>query len=332
MIAMLSAIGFYYWMATKSAPNVTLYQVSTQNMTQDIGGGGYIYPRHQLIISYPIAERVIAVLVKPGDQVSPNQPLIQLDPSQLNAQINQASNDVTAAQAYLNSVTSSGNSLVIAQAQQAYNIAKNKYNSLVAEASSPTLHNGTLISPMNGIVTNVNINPGEVFRADTPLLTIMDEATVIVRVKIPLSNYGQVHVGQSTIVTPSTLPTLNFKGSVDAIIPRADPQTDTFEIWVGVANTDQQLLPGMSAFVRVQSAAHAFVVPRLAVLNLGSESIVFIVHNLQAFMDNVRVIGRSGDAVLVGSGLSIGDQIVLVGLDVLQNGEHIQVTRVESYT
>ena len=53
-------------------------------------GGGIIFPRQQINISYPLDERVISVLVKAGDQVSPKQPLIQLDPSQLNAQVQQA--------------------------------------------------------------------------------------------------------------------------------------------------------------------------------------------------------------------------------------------------
>jgi RND family efflux transporter MFP subunit len=331
LIVLLGGVAFgVWWFRIRPATGVTLYQVGFQNTSQSIGGGGIIYPRQQLDISYPVAERVVSVLVNAGDQVSPNQPLIQLDPSQLNVQIQQAANAVAAAQDYLNAVSTSGTAVNIAQAQQQYDLAKNKYNALVAQAATPLLNNGKLISPMHGVVTAVNVNPGEVFAADTPLLTLMDESIVIVHANIPLADLGQVHVGQSAIVTPSALPGLSFQGAIRAIISRANPQTDTFEVWVDITNTNRMLLPGMSAFVRIQYSARALVVPRLAVLDLDSEPVVFVVQNQHAYLRHVQVVGRSVNTVLIGQGLSNGDKVVLVGLNGLQDGQQVRVTRIET--
>lgn len=331
-LVVVCGILVFLWIAARAVPSVTLYQVSTQNVTQYVGGGGIVFPRQQLDLSYPVAERVVSVLVKAGDHVTPNQPLLQLDPSQLNAQISQAASDLAAAQAYLNTVSTSGNALAIAQAQQAYNLAKNKYNTLVAEASSSLLHNGNLISPLRGVVTTVDINPGEVFAADTPLLTIMDESTVIVHVKVPLANLGQVHTGEAAIVTPSALPDESFRGTVSSIIPQADPQTDTFEVWVNVVNTDGALLPGMSTFVRIQNPTRAMIVPRLAVLNPDSASIVFVEQNGHAYVRQVHVAGRSANLIYIDAGLSPGEVVVLVGLNTLRDGQAVHVTRIEKHS
>ena len=332
ILLVLVAISYVTWNLVQGAvPAVTLYQVGAQNASQDIGGGGIVYPRQQLDISYPVAERIVGVLVKPGDQISLNQPLIQLDPAQLNAQIRQAADDMAAAQAYLNSVSSSGNAVTIAQAQQAFVLAKNKYNALIAEASSPLLHNGNLISPLSGVVTTVNVNPGEVFAADTPLLTIMDESIVIVHVKVPLANLGQVHLNQTALVTPSALPNQQFHGTVTAVIPQADPQTDTFEVWIAVVNADMSLLPGMSAYVRIQSSLKAMAVPRLAILDSNGSSLAFVVRGTQAYARQVHIAGRSSDTILVDAGLSEGDRVVLVGLDQLRDGETVHVTSVERW-
>ncbi len=321
--------GGYYYLKVAGATSVTLYQVNNQNATQYVGGGGIVYPNQQVDISYPVVERVVSVFVKPGDHVTANQPLIQLDPSQLNSQITEASNEVDSAQAFLNSVSLSGNSITIAQAQQAYDNAKSRYDALVAQLTSFTLHNGKLVSPLNGVVTAVNVNASEVFMADKPLITIMDESTAIVHVEVPLVSLGQVHIGQSAMVTPSALPNLNLKGTVSAIIPQADPQTDTFEVWIAVPNQSDTLLPGMSAFVSIQSSGQALVVPRLAVLNPDTESIVFIVRNQYAYMQHVHVAGRSVNSIYIDSGIKSGDQIVLVGLDSLQNGQKVHITHVE---
>jgi multidrug efflux system membrane fusion protein len=329
LIGIIVAAAASVWLTTKGVPDVTLYEVNAQNVSQYIGGGGIIFPRQQLDVSYPVAERVVAVPVKAGDQVTLNQPLIQLDPSQLNAQIKQASDDMDAARAYLNTVTLNGNTIAIAQAQQAYNISRDRYNELVAEAMSPLVNKGNLISPMNGVVTTVDVNPGQVFAANTTLLTIMDESSVIVHVKVPLSNFAAVHLGQSAIVTPSALPDLNAQGVVKSIIPQADPQTDTFEVWVEVVNTDKHLLPGMSAFVRIQGSNQAFGLPRVAVLNSDHAPTVFVVRNQHAHLRAVRVVGHSSNTVFVGSGLSKGDKVVVVGVDTLHDGQAVHVARVE---
>ena len=326
----LCGIALFIWLTTRGVTDVTLYQVGNQNVTHAIGGGGIVFPYQQLSISYPSTERVVSVLVKPGDMVTINQPLLKLDPTQLSAQITQASNDVAAAQAYLSSVSSGGNAIAIAQAQQSYELAKNKYNALVAQTSSTILHSGNLIAPLAGIVTAVNINAGEVFAANTSLVTIMDESKVVVRVKIPLINLQQIKVGQPASVTPSALPNVNLIGTVSAVIPRADPQTDTFEVWIEIVNTNGTLLPGMSAFARIQEKSVALTVPRLALLNVDRESVVFVARDQHVYVTRVQVLGQNGSTMLVNKGLRADDRVVVVGNATLRDGQSIRVRSVET--
>ena len=72
---------------------------------------------------------------------------------------------------------------------------------------------------MSGIITTINVNSGEIFAADAPLLVIMDEATVIVHVKVPLADISRVHTGEMAVVTPSALPNLDFQGTISAVVP-----------------------------------------------------------------------------------------------------------------
>ena len=326
---LIAAVGFTWMSMRATTPDVTLYQVSKHTVTQYSGGGGMVFPYQQFTLSYPVVEYASDVLVKVGDQVSPNQPLLKLDPTRLNAQLKQLSDDVTAAQAYLSSVSTTGNAASIAQAQQQYTLAKNKYDALTAESSSLLLHNGSLISPMSGVVTTVNVNSGEIFAADAPLLVIMNDATVVVHVKVPLADLSQVHTGEVAVVTPSALPNLDFQGTISAVVPQADPQTDTFEVWVSIPNPHKTLLPGMSAFVRIQIPEQALVVPRLAILNPSHQPVTFVVRNQFAYLQPVQIAALVGDQILIHAGLKVGDQIVLVGQDTLRNDQHVHVRSVE---
>ncbi len=329
IILLIAVVCFTWTNIQVTTPDVTLYQVSEHTVTQYSGGGGMVFPHQQFTLSYPVVEYADDVLVKIGDQVSPNQPLVKLDPTRLNAQLKQLSDNVTAAQAYLSSVSTTGNAASIAQAQQQYTLAKSKYDALLAESSSLLLHNGNLISPMSGIITTINVNSGEIFAADAPLLVIMDEATVIVHVKVPLADISRVHTGEMAVVTPSALPNLDFQGTISAVVPQADPQTDTFEAWVSIPNPRKTLLPGMSAFVRIQIPAQALVVPRLAVLNSSHQPVTFVVRNQFAYLQPVQIDALVGDQILIHTGLKVGDQIVLVGQNTLRNDQHVHVRLVE---
>src|SRR5713226_5506295 len=87
LLILLAGAAFSVWkFAIQPAlvQDVQLYEVQMQNITQSIGGGGIIYPLQQLDVTYPETERVLSLQVKSGDQVSPNQSLLQLDAVQLN--------------------------------------------------------------------------------------------------------------------------------------------------------------------------------------------------------------------------------------------------------
>ena len=85
----------------------------------------------------------------------------------------------------------------------------------------------------------------------------------------------------------------------------------------------------MSAFVQVQSQQTAFVIPRIAVLNPDTESSVFKVLNGHAYMQQVHVVGSNPNVFYVDSGLSPKDQIVILPLNRLHQGQAITINAVE---
>ncbi len=308
---------------------VVLYQVDLQHYSQSVGGGGTVYPRRQLVLTVPVSGRVVEVMVKVGDTVAARQALLRLDPTQLAAQLKQLQDELGAATAYLKAVSAHGSATVIAQAQQRYELVKSKYDALVASSASPLLRAGELLSPMAGVVMALNVEAGDTFKADAALVTLADQSWVVVHARVPLVALGEIRVGQPAEVSPSAFPDLVLPGQVLTVVPHADPQSDTFEVWVEVSNASGRLLPGMSAFVRIQQHGMALVVPRLAVLDLDQAPAVFLVRHHHAYLRMVHVAARSPDRVFVDAGLGRGDQVVLTGLDRLRDGQWLQISSVE---
>lgn len=339
LTCLVGLAGLVAWrMISPASADVTLYRVSMKKVDLPIGGGGIAYPVQRLDISYPFDAHVLSVFVKPGDRVTLNQSLVQIDLSEVNgerlstlqAQVAQAYQDMLAAQSYYYSVLKLGNPIVIAQAQQQYTAAQAQYDTLVAEEQAPDLHQGKILSTIAGVVTAVNVFPGQLVSANKIMLTIFDESSVIVHLEVPLSNYGQVRINQPAQATPSALPGQTFNGSVITIIPNVNSQSGTFEVWIMIPNTNGMLLPGSNIYVRIQDTVSALVVPRLAVLNPDLDSTVFIVRQQRAYLQHVQVSGYADDSVLISSGLEVNDLVVLVGLDSLQDGQTVHIAGIES--
>jgi RND family efflux transporter MFP subunit len=316
---------------THAHQNVTAFHIrAKQDAPLHIGGSGVIYPKQQIPISYAAAGRVTNVIVHVGDAIEANQPLIQLDQTQVKTQIDLAQNDVAAAQQYLDSVSSAApyNPITIANAQQRLQLAQNKYHALISQSASQ-LHDSYLVAPANGVVSAINVTPGQNFAARAVLLTLIDPSSVTVHAQISLESLNQIRKGMTAIVNPSAFPNLNLQGKVTTIEPQANPQTSTFEAKILLANPQQTLLPGMSAFVRIESQTHAYVVPRLAVLNQDREPAVFKIRNNHAYITQVHIIGRSDNAVYIDQGVAANDQIVLLPLDLIHEGEYVNIVHQE---
>jgi hypothetical protein len=87
----------------------------------------------------------------------------------------------------------------------------------------------------------------------------------------------------------------------------------------------------MSAFVHIQHSAQSLVVPRLAVLDVGRQQpAVFVERQSHVYVRRVHVASRTAETISVDQGLTPGDDVVLVGLYALQDGQKVRVAGIET--
>ncbi|HTN94725.1 MAG TPA: efflux RND transporter periplasmic adaptor subunit [Gallionella sp.] len=90
----------------------------------------------------------------------------------------------------------------------------------------------TLRSPLNGVVVDRMLNPGDLAESGTgrkPILKIAQIDPLLVEVALPLEAYGKLRVGMSGIVTPEGL-----KGHYSAVITVVDSVVDAASGMFGV--------------------------------------------------------------------------------------------------
>jgi membrane fusion protein (multidrug efflux system) len=121
----------------------------------------------------------------------------------------------------------------------------------VAETAMGNLgENTTLVSPMNGVVTARNYDPGDV-AMQLPILTIESISPVKVLLNMSETYYNQVQKGMPVEIKADALGDEKFEGKISLIYPTIDQATHTFMVEVTVPNNDKKLRPGMYATARI---------------------------------------------------------------------------------
>ena len=326
VLLFLTLVGLVAYNMLETVHNVTAYHVGRQQQAlQMIAGYGNVVPGRQLDIKYPAGVRVLDVLVKVGDQVKIGQPLLKIDPKQLT----QAHADVDAAQSFYNSTLGS-NPAAAPAAKHALDEAQNRLQALQDQSLNS---DGDLLSSMAGTVTAINVVPGALSAAATPLVSIADTSSMSVLANINLQYITQLHAGMAVQVQPTALwNSTPIQGSITAVIPRADPKSDTFQAQIQITNPPPTLISNMSVNVAIQVPVRSLVVPRLAVLNPDNESSVFVIRNGHAYIQPVHVIGQSNDTnfYFVDAGIKTNDTLILLPLNRIREGQAVTIVKTES--
>jgi hypothetical protein len=173
----------------------------------------------------------------------------------------------------------------------------------------------TLPSPASGIVLTRNAYPKQRVMPDTDLYSIVDLSTVWVVADIYEYEAADVALGQTAVVSLPYVPGRTFRGQVTYIYPQMDNTTRTLKVRIEVANPNLALKPDMYANVELGiNHGKKLVVPQEAVMDSGSEQIVFVALEGGYFEPRRVQLGQKVDnSYVVLSGLNVGERIVTSG-------------------
>ena len=188
--------------------------------------------------------------------------------------------------------------------------AKGKYLASEAQLSYTAIR-----SPIDGVVTDRPLYPGEMASTSAPLITIMNLSSVKAVAHIQQSDALLLHNGdQATITVPGLDP---VTGTVTLVSPALDANSTTVEIWVQAKNPNQLLRPGTAAQIAIttQTVHDALVIPPSALLEPnGNKAAVMVVDaQSRAQSRDVETGVRTDQQVQIVSGLKQGEQVITQG-------------------
>jgi HlyD family secretion protein len=144
-----------------------------------------------------------------------------------------------------------------ALAQITYDEATIQQRQSALDAAQVNLDYTNIASPVDGTVVSRNVTMGQTvaasFQTPTLFLIASDLTRMQVDTNVSESDIGGISVGNAVTFTVDAFPKRTFQGTVSQI--RQSPQTIqnvvTYDVVVGVDNTDLALKPGLTAGTRI---------------------------------------------------------------------------------
>jgi multidrug efflux pump subunit AcrA (membrane-fusion protein) len=180
-----------------------------------------------------------------------------------------------------------------------------------------------IVSPVNGIVVNRNLNPGE-YPGTRQIFTLQEIDNVYAVLNAYGSQIAGIAGGAGAILTASALPARTFRGRVVAVLPPTSPASSGFIVKVQISNPDGALRPGMTVTANVEAPpVRGIAVPRTAFLD-DTHQTVMTVHGGVAHVADVTEVAEDPTYAVV-TGLPAGTQVVANGQTSVVDGQKVAV-------
>lgn len=192
------------------------------------------------------------------------------------------------------------------------------------------LHDATLRAPFDGTVSQKHVSPGQFLRDNAPILTVVKTNPLRLRLDVPETAAGTIHVGSELSFTTDAIPGKQFRAVIRQMNPSLDPRSRSLSSEARLIDSDARLRPGMFAQVKLSLARDidVLMVPKRALYTVAGLTKIFVVRDGKAV--EIRATAgeeRDGWVELATSGIKPGDQVAISAQASLVTGTPVSATR-----
>ncbi len=286
--------------------------------------------------SSEVGGRLTEVMVKEGQYVKRGQKIASVDLENLKKNIAEVEKSLELAEDVYERQARLWEQKIGSEIQ--YLQAKNNKERL--EKSLETLNHqltkGDVYAPISGAVDMVFLKSGEMAAPGAPIAQILNTRDLKIVADVPENLLGKVSRGDWVDVH---MPALNEdrKARVSLIGRRIDPANRTFEIEMNISDGSGLIKPNLLTEIRINSLTEkdVIVVPvDIVQQEVGGKDYLMVKGTKGADFIAKKVYVTTGESydgeVVITSGLTVEDQIIIDGARALANEELIEVATAEN--
>ncbi|MET0746664.1 MAG: efflux RND transporter periplasmic adaptor subunit [Rhizobium sp.] len=346
VLALLATVAIISGCSEKQAENkpvirpVKVVEIARGDATRALDYSGSVQARTNMNLGFRISGKIVDRRVDIGQRVKPGDVLARVDATDYALSVKRAEADLLSAEKQMQTATLTRDRAQnlfdknvspksqLEQAQLTYDQAaatRDSASSALDEAKNQVAY-AELRSDLNGIVTAVNADVGQVVSSGTPVITVAVDGEKEVAIAVPETDIGQFNVGKAVKARFWSNDALTLAGRVREVSGSADAQSRTFAVRVSLP-ADPHVLLGMTSTIEAtaDNGAAYVSVPLSALAEKDGRKIVWLVDRGAATVHarDVKLADFSNDGVRVAEGLKAGDLVVAAGTQFMS--ENLQV-------
>ena len=272
-VAIVAGIGLKACGSNDNHIQYRLEKVDRGDIAQSVAANGQLSPVTLVSVGTQVSGIVRSYSADFNDRVEAGQVLMRLDDAILQAQLTQSRANLNSAEASLALARSNWSRIQplakegfastqeVDQSRQALREAEARVAQTRAQVQRDQVNLGYSVirSPVSGVVVLRAVDVGQTVAASfqTPELykIAKDLREMVIDAYFTESDIGDIRVGQPAKFRVDAFPNRSFDGVVKQV--RLNPKTEqnvvTYDVVVAVANPDEVLLPGMTAYVSINT-------------------------------------------------------------------------------
>ncbi len=307
---------------------------------------GSLHARKAATLRAEVGGPVLEVKIDQGQPVKRGQLLARIDDVALQDQLQAARSAARVAESALQVAASeeerseklAKGGVITRRDFERAQLARHQAQAQVADAQSrlalvrEQLGRTRIIAPFEGVVSERQVNAGDVVQPGSALLTVVDPTSLELDASVPAEYAGRIEAGTPVAFRLPGRGDQTFSGEIERINPAVDPSTGQVRIYVTIPNVRQSLLVGLFAQGRVASESKEALALPLDALDLRTTS-PSVLRVRDGKVERVPVtVGLRDDVAQqleVRSGLQAGDVVVLGSARDLVEGTRVQVAQAQ---
>ena len=281
LVLALAAAGYAAWKSNQPVPGAEYRTVTIDRggIVKTVSANGTLNPVVLVNVGTQVSGTVQKLHADFNDRVKAGQVLAELDPALFRAAVEQSRANLASARASLELAEANerrardlwGKDYIaraeLDQAVQALGAARAQVAAVSAQVKrdETNLRYTVIVSPVSGTVVSRSVDVGQTVAASFQTPTLFTIAQDLKRMQIDTTvaeaDVGGVKVGQTASFTVDAYQGKEFTGKVRQIRLNSQVLQNvvTYNVVIDVANPEEKLLPGMTAFVSIVVAERSDV-------------------------------------------------------------------------
>lgn len=315
---------------SKPAIPVKVAEVQSQEVEEVLQYSGNILPYKIVKFGFMDAGKVKAVHVKEGQYVHEGDLIAELDATDYRFALEAAKAQYEEARSEYKRLKTLYEKGSLTQSDYDRIKAMHREAKADYEYKQKQLNDTKLYAPADGWIAVEGIEPGEILPQGYPVFGLVHTEKVFAEAAIPENEIALIKPEMKINVKVPSLPDTIIEAEISRIEPVADPYARAFPVKATILNKDYLLKPGMIAMVEIpttEKIAQISIPPNAVVRDANGQTYVFVLEEDQVHKTRVGTGHASKSGVLITSGLSGGEKIVVEGAEQLYEKAKVRVTK-----